>query len=119
MASLQEMQATPQKASDPMDVEQMFDNAARAADFLRTLSHETRLMILCVLSQGEKSVGELEDMLALRQPTVSQQLARLRSEGLVTTRRDGKSVYYRLASPQAARMIGVLYDLFCDDDRKS
>ncbi|MFN0263054.1 metalloregulator ArsR/SmtB family transcription factor [Tepidamorphus sp. 3E244] len=109
--------ATKQLSEDDFDV--LFDNAARAADFLRTLSHETRLMILCFLSQGEKSVGEMESFLSLRQPTVSQQLARLRSEGLVATRRDGKSVYYRLASPEAAKMIGVLYEVFCARDDKA
>ncbi|MCB1479811.1 MAG: winged helix-turn-helix transcriptional regulator [Rhodobiaceae bacterium] len=118
MTSLQDTGTSTQSRLSRDDVDILFDNASRAADFLRTLSHETRLMILCVLCQGEKSVGEMEEFLSLRQPTVSQQLARLRSEGLVTTRRDGKSVYYSLASPEAERMIGVLYDLFCKrDDR--
>lgn len=98
------------------DLDALFDNAARAADFLRTLSHENRLMILCVLSQGEMSVSELETLLSLRQATVSQQLARLRAEGLVATRRDGKAVYYRLSSPIAERMVSVLYELFCAPD---
>ena len=101
------------------DFDALFENAARAADFLRTLSHENRLMILCILSQGERSVSELESLLSLRQPTVSQQLARLRSEGLVATRRDGKSVYYRLASTEAERMIGVMYDIFCGEESGS
>ena len=116
MNSLQQTEAGGQRRLSDDDVDILFDNASRAADFLRTLSHETRLMILCVLCQGEKSVGEMEEFLSLRQPTVSQQLARLRSEGLVTTRRDGKSVYYSLASPEAEQMIGVLYDLFCKRD---
>src|SRR6266851_10096500 len=81
--------------------ERMQDNAKRAADFLKALAHENRLMILCILSQGEKSVSELERLLSLRQPTVSQQLARLRADGLVETRRDGKTIYYSLASEEA------------------
>ena len=70
-------------------------------------------MILCILSQGERSVSELEQMLSLRQPTVSQQLARLRTEGLVASRRDGKTIYYSLASEQARVVVGAVYDMFC------
>lgn len=91
----------------------MVENAKRASDFLKALAHESRLMILCILAEGEKSVSELEDLLSLRQPTVSQQLARLRSDGLVTTRRDGKAIYYRLASDEARLVIGAIYDVFC------
>ncbi|HEY1544726.1 MAG TPA: metalloregulator ArsR/SmtB family transcription factor [Xanthobacteraceae bacterium] len=93
--------------------EQLIDKARRAADFLKALAHENRLMILCILSQGEKSVSELEQMLSLRQPTVSQQLARLRAEGLVTTRRDGKTIHYSLASEEARVVVGAVYDMFC------
>ncbi|MCB0059031.1 MAG: winged helix-turn-helix transcriptional regulator [Rhodobiaceae bacterium] len=114
MTGLQAQENATRRTLSAQDVDALFDNAARAADFLRTLSHETRLMILCSLIPGEKSVSEMEEFLALRQPTVSQQLARLRSEGLVATRRDGKSVYYRLASPHVEGVIGVLYDIFCD-----
>ncbi len=74
----------------------------RASDFLKALAHESRLMILCILAEGEKSVSELEDILNLRQPTVSQQLARLRADGLVSTRRDGKAVYYKSRQPGSA-----------------
>ena len=91
----------------------MVENAKRASDFLKALAHESRLMILCILAEGEKSVSELEDLLSLRQPTVSQQLTRLRSDGLVTTRRDGKAIYYRLASDEARLVIGAIYDVFC------
>lgn len=97
----------------------MADNAKRASDFLKTLSHEGRLMILCYLSSGEKSVKELEDLLSLRQPTVSQQLARLRAEGLIQARRDGKSIYYSIADRRAAVMIEQLYDMFCGPDAPS
>ena len=102
----------------PQDIDRMAGNAKRAAEFLKALAHESRLMILCILAEGEKSVSELEDMLALRQPTVSQQLARLRSEGLVATRRDGKTIYYTLASEEARVVIGAVYDVFCRKQRK-
>lgn len=92
----------------------MKENAARAAAFLKTLAHEGRLMILCHLGNGEKSVGQLEDLLQLRQAAVSQMLARLREEGFVTTRRDGKTIYYSLSDGNAAQMIGLLYELFCE-----
>ena len=92
--------------------------AKRATDFLKALAHESRLMILCILAEGEKSVGELEDILNLRQPTVSQQLARLRADGLVSTRRDGKAIYYRLASEDARSVIGAVYEVFCKPVRK-
>jgi len=96
----------------------MVDNAKRASDFLKALAHESRLLILCILTEGEKSVSELEQQLRLRQPTVSQQLARLRADGLVSTRRDGKTVYYSLASEEARVVIGAIYDVFCRKQRK-
>jgi DNA-binding transcriptional ArsR family regulator len=100
------------------DVQRMASNAERATEFLKALAHESRLMILCILAEGEKSVGELEDLLSLRQPTVSQQLARLRADGLVATRREGKAIYYRLASEEARVVIGAVYDVFCRKARK-
>jgi DNA-binding transcriptional ArsR family regulator len=100
------------------ELDRMVDNAKRASDFLKALSHESRLMILCILAEGEKSVSELEDILSLRQPTVSQQLARLRADGLVSTRRDGKAIYYKLASEEARVVIGAIYDVFCKKLRK-
>jgi DNA-binding transcriptional ArsR family regulator len=100
------------------DFDRMVGNATRAADFLKALAHESRLMILCFLAEGEKSVSELEELLNLRQPTVSQQLARLRAEGLVSTRRDGKTIYYNLASEEARIVIGAVYEVFCKKSRK-
>jgi DNA-binding transcriptional ArsR family regulator len=100
------------------ELDHMVGNAKRASDFLKALAHESRLMILCILAEGEKSVGELEDILSLRQPTVSQQLARLRADGLVSTRRDGKAIYYNLASAEARTVIGAIYDVFCKKVRK-
>jgi len=100
------------------DVERMMDNAKRAADFLKALAHESRLLILCILAEGESSVSELEQQLSLRQPTVSQQLARLRADGLVSTRRDGKAIYYRVASDEARVIVDAVYDVFCRKLRK-
>ncbi len=88
-------------------------NAHEAASFLKSLTHPHRLMILCLLDGQERSVSELEERLGLRQPTLSQQLAKLRAEGLVETRRSGKFIYYRLASPEAREVISVLFTLFC------
>lgn len=95
---------------------EMKESAARASAFLKTLAHEGRLMILCHLADGEKSVGELEALLRIRQAAVSQMLARLRAENIVATRRDGKSIYYSLNNDGAAQVIAVLYDMFCGPD---
>jgi ArsR family transcriptional regulator, virulence genes transcriptional regulator len=96
----------------------MTDNVKRASDFLKALAHESRLMMLCLLAEGEMSVSELEQELGLRQPTVSQQLARLRADGLVTTRREGKTVYYAVASNDTRTIIGAIYEVFCRKARK-
>ena len=84
-------------------------NAREASAFLKALAHETRLMILCLLVGGEKSVSEIEQALGLRQPAVSQQLARLRSDDLVEARRDGKSIYYSLARTEVREIIEALH----------
>ena len=104
------------RIDEPMDDatwKRIRDNAERASDFLKAISHEGRLMILCSLANGEKSVTELETMLASRQAAVSQQLSRLRLEGLVTARRDGKQIYYRLTDARARVIIERVYELFC------
>jgi len=95
------------------DLTEIMGSARDAADFLKAVAHESRLAILCLLSQGEKSVGELEDALKLRQSTVSQQLARLRLEGLVATRRDGKSIFYSLANPDVQTILSAIHKVFC------
>ena len=100
------------------ELDRMVGNATRAANFLKALAHESRLMILCILAEGEKSVSELEDILSLRQPAVSQQLARLRYDGMVDTRRDGKTIYYSLANEDVRRVISVVYDIFCATPEK-
>src|SRR5262249_61856639 len=97
----------------PLDFDMLLANARQASDLLKALSHEVRLLILCFLIEGEKSVGEIEKLLDLRQPAVSQQLARLRSDGLVEARRNGKNIYYSLARPEVRDVIGVLHDAFC------
>ncbi|WP_370645645.1 ArsR/SmtB family transcription factor [Ruegeria sp. Ofav3-42] len=91
-------------------------SAARASAFLKTFAHEGRLMILCHLTDGEKSVGELEALLRIRQAAVSQMLARLRAENIVATRRDGKTIYYSLSNDGVAQVIAVLYEMFCEPD---
>ena len=97
------------------DMDRMVANAEKASNFLKAISHEGRLMILCHLASGEKSVTELEDLLASRQAAVSQQLTRLRLEGLVKPRREGKAIYYSLTDDRARDIIEVVYDLFCRD----
>ncbi len=97
----------------PVDANSMVSKAESASGFLKALSHEGRLMILCHLSTGEKTVTELENLLSSRQAAVSQQLARLRLEGLVSHRREGKAIYYSLADDRARRMIELVYDMFC------
>ncbi len=94
-------------------LDRMLHNARVASEFLKALSHETRLLLLCLLSEKERSVTDLENSLSLRQPTVSQQLARLRLDGLVTTRREGKTVYYSIADDDIKRVIALLYEIFC------
>ncbi|MFG6529041.1 MULTISPECIES: ArsR/SmtB family transcription factor [unclassified Sulfitobacter] len=98
------------------DMDRMLTNAVTASNFLKAISHEGRLMILCHLVSGEKSVSELEALLSTRQAAVSQQLSRLRLEGLVTPRRDGKTIYYRLADDRPRKMLELVYELFCKDD---
>ncbi|MEM1428810.1 MAG: metalloregulator ArsR/SmtB family transcription factor [Pseudomonadota bacterium] len=95
------------------DMDKMMRNAQRASNFLKAISHEGRLMILCHLASGEKSVTELEELLSARQAAVSQQLTRLRLEGLVTPRRDGKAIYYSLTDDRPTKIMEVVYDLFC------
>jgi ArsR family transcriptional regulator len=101
---------------DPDELDRMMDHATTATNYLKAISHEGRLMILCHLSTGEKSVTELEDLLSARQAAVSQQLGRLRLEGLVAPRRDGKTIYYSLADERSRRILGLVYELFCENN---
>jgi len=87
--------------------------AGQAVSALKVLANEERLLLLCQLSQGEMSVGELEELLGIRQPTLSQQLGVLRTEGVVTTRREGKYIFYSVADPRLLEILAVLYRLYC------
>ena len=104
------------KDTTPTEFDVVVEKAKSASNFLKAISHEGRLMILCHLVSGEKSVTELEDLIAARQAAVSQQLSRLRLEGLVVPRRDGKTIYYRLADDKPKRILEVIYDLFCQEN---
>lgn len=99
---------------DPALIGGLLGEAEAAATFLKALGHEGRLMILCHLSTGEKTVTELETLLSSRQAAVSQQLARLRLEGLVAHRREGKAIYYSLSDERVRRMLDLMYDMFCN-----
>jgi len=96
-----------------LDMELMRNAAGQASTLLATLANEDRLLLLCQLSVGEKSVGELEELLDIRQPTLSQQLGVLRNQGLVNTRRDGKRIYYSVADTRAMQVLQLLYKLYC------
>jgi DNA-binding transcriptional ArsR family regulator len=99
--------------------EQMAEHAKQASAFLKALSHESRLLILCLLSEGEKTVTELEQLLSLRQSSVSQQLARLRLDGLVRPKRCGKAVCYSLANDDVGLILGTLRGLFCKRPKRA
>jgi len=97
----------------PIDLVNMQSAAEQACALLKVLANPDRLLLMCQLSQGEMSVGELEARLGIHQPTLSQQLAVLRENGLVSTRREGKSIIYSVASGQALAVMTVLYEQFC------
>ena len=96
-----------------LDLEKMRTSADKACRLMKVLSNPDRMMLLCQLAQGEKRVGELEEILGIVQPTLSQQLTVLRDEGLVVTRREGKNIYYQITSSEAMAVMGVLYQQFC------
>ena len=99
--------------TDTLDLQDMQAAAERACELMKVLANPDRLLICCQLSQQEMCVGELETSLGIVQPTLSQQLTVLRHEELVTTRREGKNIYYQIASPQALAVMNVLFDQFC------
>ena len=103
----------PPPKIDPMRLRTAAGSAVAA---LKVLANEERLLLLCQLSQGELSVGELEEALDIRQPTLSQQLGVLRNEGVVATRRDGKRVFYSVADHQLLDILALLYRLYCPQD---
>lgn len=91
----------------------MRESAAKAEEMLKALANRHRLMILCQLIDGERSVGDLAQFLTLRDSTASQHLALLRKDGLVTTRREGQTIFYSLASEAVRRLVATLYDIYC------
>lgn len=98
--------------NDPT-MDQMREHAPQAANLMSALGNESRLMVLCTLAQGERSVGELNDVVPLSQSALSQQLARLRQQGLVDTRRESQTIHYRLADGPARRIIELLHEIYC------
>lgn len=100
-----------------MKIEDMQSTAAEVSGLMKILSSENRLMILCQLVEGERSVGELAGLLGMRDASMSQQLSLLRRDGLVSTRREGQTIYYALARDDIARLMGFLYETYCGPDR--
>lgn len=99
-----------------MELEKLQDSARRASTLLKAMSNEHRLMILCQLLHGEKSVGELERLIGLSQSALSQHLARLRRDNLVQTRRQAQTIFYSLAGAEASAVINTLYGLYCGNE---
>lgn len=108
-----ELSRDEHEKSDGRLAESMQEHATNAALLLKTLGNESRLMILCLLAEGERSVGDLNAMIPLSQSALSQQLARLRSQGLVRTRRESQTIYYSLVSGPADKVIQLLHDIYC------
>ncbi|MEH6497759.1 MAG: metalloregulator ArsR/SmtB family transcription factor [Pseudoalteromonas distincta] len=102
--------------TDAVDLLRLQQAADKALTLLKALGNRDRLMLLCHLADGERNVGDLENSLGIMQPTLSQQLGVLRREGMVTTRREGKQIFYRIASAEALAIIETLYQLFCAEE---
>lgn len=102
-----------EKGTEKIDVGSMHLAAMRACSLLKVLSNPDRMTLLCQLTQGEHCVSELEAVLGIGQPTLSQQLAVLRDEELVRTRREGKQIFYSIASAEALAILQLLYELYC------
>ncbi len=102
------------QADTIMDIDILRGSADEASRLMKALSNPDRLLLLCQLAQGEKRVGELEELVGIVQPTLSQQLGVLRDEGLVSTRREGKNIYYQIDSAHALAVMAVLYEQFCN-----
>lgn len=101
-----------------LPLEEMKEHAADAAGLMKALGNESRLMILCTLAEGERSVGELNDIIPLSQSALSQQLGRLRSQGLVKTRRESQSIFYSLSEGPVDEVIHLLHDIYCGTEEK-
>ena len=100
-------------STSTFDIAAMQAHAGDAAQLLKALANEKRLQILCLLAEGERSVGDINALLDLSQSALSQHLAVLRAEGLVQTRREAQTIYYRLADGPAQRILGILHDIYC------
>ena len=100
-----------------MDIEKVEHNVKEASGLLKALSSERRLMIVCALYKGEKSVGELEQIVGLSQSALSQHLAKLRQCKIVSTRRDAQTIYYSISDPAAHAVLKTLHDIFCPDEK--
>ena len=99
-----------------MELNHLEKKAEQASALLKAMSNQSRLMILCQLNEGEKSVGELERIVGLSQSALSQHLARLRRDKLVKTRREAQTIFYSLQGDEAVTVIKTLYGLYCRDD---
>ena len=99
-----------------IDARRMAAAAQKASELMKTLGHKDRLMVLCHLSSGEKSVGELARLLEIPQSPLSQHLARMRKENLVSTRRDAQTIYYSIASREAEAFVTTMHELYCGDE---
>lgn len=104
---------TRSSSTSTFDIAAMQAHAGDAAQLLKALANEKRLQILCLLTAGERSVGDINALLDLSQSALSQHLARMRDEGLVTFRRDAQTLYYRIADPAAEKLVAALKDIFC------
>ncbi len=101
------------KATATIDTKQMAQAAERASELLKSLANRHRLLILCQLTEGERSVGDLAAFLGLRDSTVSQHLSLLRRDGLVRARRDAQTIWYSVSSPEARRLLETLFEIYC------
>lgn len=98
-----------------IDPKKMANAAQQASELMKTLGHKDRLMVLCHLTSGEKSVGELANLLDIPQSPLSQHLARMRKESLVTTRREAQTIYYSIASGEAESFVSLMHELYCSN----
>ena len=103
------------KEEAQIDPRKMASAAQKASDLMKTLGHKDRLMVLCHLTAGEKSVGELAGLLDIPQSPLSQHLARMRKESLVTTRREAQTIYYSIASGEAEQFVSLMHELYCSE----
>lgn len=101
------------RSATKLDLDSMRARAGEAARLLKALANEQRLRVLCLLAEGEQSVGQLNERVELSQSALSQHLAKLREEGLVLTRREAQSVFYALAPGPAGQVIATLHDIYC------